>query len=381
MLNSNDVSEYLKISPTGLEVRLSVTLFGSWQPVSEVLTFCPAGLPRHDATPPPLRACGVHSVSTRGFGTMRWPSLHQGWCRLDGPPRTASSSTTYSSCLPVVHLFPSRCFCLHTHACLLRVPQEGYGIGDDEYSCAYDGCRQLIWYNARSKPHAHPCWKEGLYWRQSPALMCSDVLIQWVRKHFDWFLPWSSDDTGYLSLESKHFNISSRLLDPFIPFGGSQGGSDHSTSRWSGQNWPLLSLCPVQGTLSVSSWISARSRWSSIWMDISCHQKNRSSPRPRKCSQAFFFRWCVPPSFPESFRPHYFPPTDRFCPLFAPLGLVSLQPPALCHTSNVSSTLGPSLSVTHLLSSSAPSMILLLYNPVKRSSCPGEQPPHRWANQ
>lgn len=39
--------------------------------------------------------------------------------------------------------------------------QEGYGIGDDEYSCAYDGCRQLIWYNARSKPHLHPCWKEG----------------------------------------------------------------------------------------------------------------------------------------------------------------------------------------------------------------------------
>ncbi|MGH0162337.1 UNVERIFIED_CONTAM: hypothetical protein FKN15_049505 [Acipenser sinensis] len=39
--------------------------------------------------------------------------------------------------------------------------EEGYGIGDDEYSCAYDGCRQLIWYNARSKPHSHTCWKEG----------------------------------------------------------------------------------------------------------------------------------------------------------------------------------------------------------------------------
>lgn len=45
---------------------------------------------------------------------------------------------------------------------LLFVFQEGYGIGDDEYSCAYDGCRQLIWYNARSKPHSHPCWKEGM---------------------------------------------------------------------------------------------------------------------------------------------------------------------------------------------------------------------------
>lgn len=82
----------------------------------------------------------------------------------------------------------SRCppvsLCMHTHARLLPAPQEGYGIGDDEYSCAYDGCRQLIWYNARSKPHAHPCWKEGLYWTQSPALTCSDLLVQWARKHF-----------------------------------------------------------------------------------------------------------------------------------------------------------------------------------------------------
>ncbi|CAG2122707.1 unnamed protein product, partial [Medioppia subpectinata] len=38
---------------------------------------------------------------------------------------------------------------------------EGYGIGDDEYSIAYDGCRQLIWYNASSFPHRHKCWKPG----------------------------------------------------------------------------------------------------------------------------------------------------------------------------------------------------------------------------
>lgn len=40
--------------------------------------------------------------------------------------------------------------------------QEGYGIGDDEYSLAYDGCRRLIWYNAKSeKYHDRPCWKAG----------------------------------------------------------------------------------------------------------------------------------------------------------------------------------------------------------------------------
>lgn len=297
--------------------------------------------------------------------------------------------------------FPSRCFYIHTQACLLRVPQEGYGIGDDEYSCAYDGCRQLIWYNARSKPHSHPCWKEGLYWTQSPALTCSDGVVQWVRtvderKHFDWFLPWSSDDTGNLSLESKHFNISSSW--PIYPFWGESHweGAQWVKIGWgwlgcsvlpplagviTGQNRPLLSLCPVQGTLSASSWISARSRWSSIWMDISCHQKNRSSPRPRKCSQALLLPVVRSSVLSRVSHTSLFPPTDRFCPLFAPSGLVSLQPPALCHTSNVSSTLGPNLSVTHLLSSSAPSMTSLLYNPVKRSSCPGEQRPHRWANQ
>lgn len=39
---------------------------------------------------------------------------------------------------------------------------EGYGIGDDEYSIAYDGCRQLIWYNASSFPHRHPSWRPGM---------------------------------------------------------------------------------------------------------------------------------------------------------------------------------------------------------------------------
>lgn len=119
------------------------------------LLFC-----RHDVTPHLLRVCVVHSVWIQEFGTMRWRWLLQGWCRLDGPPKTASSWTMY---------FPTE-FCpyfsfvkMHLYKLLYFFPQEGYGIGDDEYSCAYDGCRQLIWYNARSKPHSHPCWKEGMH--------------------------------------------------------------------------------------------------------------------------------------------------------------------------------------------------------------------------
>ena len=36
-----------------------------------------------------------------------------------------------------------------------------YGIGDDEFSIAYDGCRKLIWHRAESEAHEHPCWKPG----------------------------------------------------------------------------------------------------------------------------------------------------------------------------------------------------------------------------
>lgn len=69
---------------------------------------------------------------------------------------------TWPSCPPPSG--PVRCSGSSTlKRCWVCVRQEGYGIGDDEYSCAYDGCRQLIWYNARSKAHAHPCWKEGSY--------------------------------------------------------------------------------------------------------------------------------------------------------------------------------------------------------------------------
>ncbi|XP_008833126.1 RING finger and SPRY domain-containing protein 1 isoform X1 [Nannospalax galili] len=105
MLNSNDVSEYLKISPHGLEARCDASSFESVR-----CTFCvDTGVWYYEVT-----------VVTSGV-------MQIGWATRDSK------------------------FLNH----------EGYGIGDDEYSCAYDGCRQLIWYNARSKPHVHPCWKEG----------------------------------------------------------------------------------------------------------------------------------------------------------------------------------------------------------------------------
>jgi len=38
---------------------------------------------------------------------------------------------------------------------------DGFGIGDDDQSFAYDGCRQLLWQNAKSTSTNLPRWKEG----------------------------------------------------------------------------------------------------------------------------------------------------------------------------------------------------------------------------
>ncbi|XP_060074545.1 RING finger and SPRY domain-containing protein 1-like [Ylistrum balloti] len=105
MLNSNDVSEYLKISPDGTEARSDASSFESVRCTFQVDT----GIWYYEVT-----------IITDGV-------MQIGWATKDSS------------------------FLNH----------EGYGIGDDEYSMAYDGCRQLIWYNADSKPHDHPCWKPG----------------------------------------------------------------------------------------------------------------------------------------------------------------------------------------------------------------------------
>ncbi|XP_078364575.1 RING finger and SPRY domain-containing protein 1-like [Oculina patagonica] len=105
MLNNNDVSDYLKISPTGLEARCDASSFESVR-----CTFCvSSGLWYYEVT---LLTAGVMQI---------------GWATKDSK------------------------FLNH----------EGYGIGDDEFSYAYDGCRQLIWHGARSTPHHHRPWIPG----------------------------------------------------------------------------------------------------------------------------------------------------------------------------------------------------------------------------
>ncbi|XP_055299379.1 RING finger and SPRY domain-containing protein 1-like [Sitodiplosis mosellana] len=105
MLNTRDVSEYLKISPDGLEARCDAYLFESVRCTYQVNA-----------------GCWYYEVTIITPGVMQI-----GWATKDSN------------------------FLSH----------EGYGIGDDPYSIAFDGCRRLIWHNAKSLPHDLPSWQGG----------------------------------------------------------------------------------------------------------------------------------------------------------------------------------------------------------------------------
>lgn len=106
MLNTNDVSEYLKIGPNGLEARCDASSFESVRCTFSVNS-----------------GCWYYEVLVITSGVMQI-----GW------------ATKQSKFLN----------------------HEGYGIGDDEYSQAYDGCRQLMWFNASCDCQPElPRWKEG----------------------------------------------------------------------------------------------------------------------------------------------------------------------------------------------------------------------------
>jgi len=106
MLNANDVSEYLKIGPSGLEARCDASSFESVRCTYSVNS-----------------GCWYYEVLVITSGVMQI-----GW------------ATKQSKFLN----------------------HEGYGIGDDEFSQAYDGCRQLMWFNATCECQPQlPRWKEG----------------------------------------------------------------------------------------------------------------------------------------------------------------------------------------------------------------------------
>ncbi|XP_059088719.1 RING finger and SPRY domain-containing protein 1-like [Tigriopus californicus] len=94
ILNANDVSEYLKISPTGLEARSDASSFESVRCTTQV----GQGAWYYEAT-----------IVTTGIMQIGWAAKQSKFLNHDG-----------------------------------------FGIGDDEFSVAFDGCRQLLWHGAQS---------------------------------------------------------------------------------------------------------------------------------------------------------------------------------------------------------------------------------------
>ncbi|CAD6997860.1 unnamed protein product [Ceratitis capitata] len=107
MLNTKDVSEYLKISADGLEARCDAYTFESvrctFQNVDRTGTFSDT------------KGCWYYEVLLITPGVMQI-----GW---------ATKESSFLS-------------------------DDGYGIGDDKYSIGFDGCRRIIWHNAKSIPHS-----------------------------------------------------------------------------------------------------------------------------------------------------------------------------------------------------------------------------------
>lgn len=152
ILNSYDVSEYLKISPNGLEVSIEANQLLEWKLILY-----------HSITHYQARcdASSFESVrSTFQVDSGAWyyevliiteGVMQIGWA-------TKASKFLNHVSVAVLDLPINSSLLYHIYVFEL---QEGYGIGDDEYSVAYDGCRQVMWHAALSEPMETPCWKPG----------------------------------------------------------------------------------------------------------------------------------------------------------------------------------------------------------------------------
>uniref|UniRef100_A0A915K609 Uncharacterized protein n=1 Tax=Romanomermis culicivorax TaxID=13658 RepID=A0A915K609_ROMCU len=105
MLNHNDVSESLKISPDGLEARCDTASFESVRSTFHVTH----GVWYYEAT-----------IITSGIMQIGW----------------ATKESSFGN-------------------------HDGSGIGDDEYSVSYDGCRQKLWHNAKNMSCNYRPWRSG----------------------------------------------------------------------------------------------------------------------------------------------------------------------------------------------------------------------------
>jgi len=133
ILNFNDASEYLKIGPDGLTARCDAASFES---VRSTFNTGDCGDDSGD-TSDTGGGCWYYEVTLHTAGVMQI-----GW------------ATKYSKFLN----------------------HDGFGIGDDEFSCAYDGCRQLMWHNASSQPVKSEKKKPGKESQQAECWKAGDVM-------------------------------------------------------------------------------------------------------------------------------------------------------------------------------------------------------------
>ncbi|XP_070507159.1 RING finger and SPRY domain-containing protein 1-like isoform X2 [Chironomus tepperi] len=166
MLNTKDVSEYLKISADGLEARCDSYSFESVRSTISVIT----GAWYYECL---IITSGVMQI---------------GWAQKES------------------HFLSS----------------DGYGIGDDSYSVSFDGCRKLIWHNAKSTPINLPRWKPGSICGCYIDLDAKEVIFSLDGREsfvFKEVFNDKSNDLGffpaasYMSFQQCRFNFGS---EPFI---------------------------------------------------------------------------------------------------------------------------------------------------------------------
>lgn len=109
ILNVNDKTEFLKLSPNGLSARCDTSTFECVRSTSSVMV----GVYYYEAI-----------VITNGIMQIGW----------------ATKMSDFKN-------------------------YEGIGVGDDQYSIAFDGCRGVIWHNTHHYRHGLSRWNAGMCFR------------------------------------------------------------------------------------------------------------------------------------------------------------------------------------------------------------------------
>lgn len=92
-----------------------------------------------------------HFRLNRANGTMKCLSLRAVLCKLDGEFNLFSVRISKNF---ICNFYRAQ---KESHF----LSNDGYGIGDDLFSVSFDGCRRLVWHNAKSMPISLPTWKGG----------------------------------------------------------------------------------------------------------------------------------------------------------------------------------------------------------------------------